>query len=167
MSTRTISPLRQRMIDDMTQAGAANPASSYCKLQAVCRLSPTLSRYGHRGRYWPVPIAPGRERNGDPLSEPHCNGRQILFRVALRRHDLAAEMYHLTEPQKVPVVRSQENKTALLPPEKRDTRSLRQEAISVPLQSCVEDSGREAAHRPHIPLGMRRRQNNGMRSVLA
>jgi site-specific recombinase XerD len=34
-------------------------------------------------------------------------GVKFLFRVTLRRHDLAAEMYHLAEPRKIPVVMSQ------------------------------------------------------------
>jgi len=34
-------------------------------------------------------------------------GVKFLFRVTLRRHDLAAEIYHLREPQKVPLVMSQ------------------------------------------------------------
>jgi hypothetical protein len=35
-------------------------------------------------------------------------GVKFLFRVTLRRHDLAAEVYHLREPQKIPVVMSRE-----------------------------------------------------------
>ena len=42
-----------------------------------------------------------------------CN-RPDLFRVTLRRHDLAAEIYHLKEPQKVPVVMSQDEIRRLL-----------------------------------------------------
>ena len=34
-------------------------------------------------------------------------GVKFLFRVTLRRLDLAAEIYHLREPQKIPVVMSQ------------------------------------------------------------
>ena len=33
-------------------------------------------------------------------------GVKFLLKVTLRRHDLAAEIYHLKEPQKVPVVMS-------------------------------------------------------------
>jgi len=31
-------------------------------------------------------------------------GVRFLFRITLRRHDLAAEIYHLKEPQKLPAV---------------------------------------------------------------
>jgi len=37
-----------------------------------------------------------------------------LFRVTLRRHDLAAEVYHLKEPQKLPLVMSPEEAKRLL-----------------------------------------------------
>jgi len=35
-------------------------------------------------------------------------GVRFLFRVTLRRHDLAAEVWHLKEPQKLPPVLSRE-----------------------------------------------------------
>jgi site-specific recombinase XerD len=41
-------------------------------------------------------------------------GVRFLFRVTLRRHDLAAEVYHLKEPQKVPLVMSQDEIERLL-----------------------------------------------------
>jgi len=41
-------------------------------------------------------------------------GLRFLFRVTLRRHDLAAEIFHLKAPQKVPVVMSQDEIKRLL-----------------------------------------------------
>ena len=41
-------------------------------------------------------------------------GVRFLFRVTLRRHDLAAEVYHIKEPQKLPLVMSQEEAKRLL-----------------------------------------------------
>jgi integrase/recombinase XerD len=41
-------------------------------------------------------------------------GVKFLFRVTLRRHDLAAEIYHLKEPQKIPVIISAEEIKRLL-----------------------------------------------------
>ena len=41
-------------------------------------------------------------------------GVSFLFRVTLRRHDLAAEVYHLKEPQKLPLVMSPEEAKRLL-----------------------------------------------------
>ena len=41
-------------------------------------------------------------------------GVRFLLRVTLRRHDLAAEVYHLREPQKIPLVMSQDEIKRLL-----------------------------------------------------
>ena len=41
-------------------------------------------------------------------------GLRFLFRVTLRRLDLAAEIYHLREPQKIPLVISQDETRRLL-----------------------------------------------------
>jgi site-specific recombinase XerD len=41
-------------------------------------------------------------------------GLKFLLKVTLRRHDLAAEIYHLKEPQKVPVVMSRQEIERLL-----------------------------------------------------
>jgi len=43
-------------------------------------------------------------------------GLRFLFRVTLRRLDLAAEIYHIREPQKIPLVMSQDETRRLLPP---------------------------------------------------
>ena len=42
------------------------------------------------------------------------SGVKFLFRVTLRRHDLAAEIYHLKEPQKLPLTMSTEEADRLL-----------------------------------------------------
>jgi site-specific recombinase XerD len=41
-------------------------------------------------------------------------GLRFLFRVTLRRLDLAAEIYHIREPQKIPLVMSQDETRRLL-----------------------------------------------------
>ena len=41
-------------------------------------------------------------------------GVRFLFRVTLRRLDLAAEIYHIREPQKIPLVMSQDETRRLL-----------------------------------------------------
>jgi integrase/recombinase XerD len=41
-------------------------------------------------------------------------GLKFLLRVTLRRHDLAAEIYHLKEPQKIPLVMSRDEVRRLL-----------------------------------------------------
>jgi integrase/recombinase XerD len=41
-------------------------------------------------------------------------GVRFLFRVTLRRHDLAAEVWHLKEPQKLPPVLSRKEVKRIL-----------------------------------------------------
>jgi site-specific recombinase XerD len=41
-------------------------------------------------------------------------GLRFLFRVTLRRHDLAFEIYHIKEPQKVPLILNQDEAKRLL-----------------------------------------------------
>jgi integrase/recombinase XerD len=41
-------------------------------------------------------------------------GVRFLFRVTLRRHDLAAELYHLKEPEKLPLILSPDEAERLL-----------------------------------------------------
>src|SRR5215510_4481606 len=41
-------------------------------------------------------------------------GMKFLFRVTLRRHDLAAEIYHLKEPQRLPLTVSSNEAERLL-----------------------------------------------------
>ena len=109
MSTRPISPLRQRMIDDM-QARQLIPQTQKAHIRscerfaAFLRRSPDTTTADDVRRFqlelanWPI---------GIPYRNSIVSGVKFLFRVTLRRHDLAAEIYHLTEPQKIPVVMSQ------------------------------------------------------------
>src|SRR3979490_181077 len=118
MSTVTVSPLRQRMIEDMnecTQALRGDAEGPYSQLQAVCWVSQAVP--GHTA------TAEDIRRFQRHLSETGasiCNrnrimtGLRFLFRVTLRRRDLAAEIYHLREPQKIPLVMSQDETRRLL-----------------------------------------------------
>src|SRR5216683_3055297 len=49
-----------------------------------------------------------------PLRNRIMTGLRFLFRVTLRRLDLAAEIYHIREPQKIPLVMSQDETRRLL-----------------------------------------------------
>src|SRR6516225_519506 len=82
--TRTVSPLRQRMIDDMA-ARKLNPHTQRSHISSCKRFAAWLKRS-------PDTATP---------DEVRC-----LFRVTLRRHDLAAEVWHIKEPQKLPPVLS-------------------------------------------------------------
>lgn len=109
MSTRTISPLRQRMIDDMT-ARKLSPQTQEAHIRGCKRFAAFLQRSPETAtaddicRFQLRLAESGMEI---PYRNRIVTGVKFLFRVTLRRHDLAAEMYHLTEPRKIPVVMSQ------------------------------------------------------------
>ena len=109
MSTRTISPLRQRMINDMTARKLA-PQTQHLHIASCKRFASFLQRSPETAtvddicRFQLHLAESGMEI---PYRNRIVTGVKFLFRVTLRRHDLAAEMYHLTEPRKIPVVMSQ------------------------------------------------------------
>jgi site-specific recombinase XerD len=116
MSTNTISPLRQRMIEDM-QARQLGPASQRSHVYSCKRFAAYLKRSPDTA------TADDIRRFQLYLSETGtsiCNrnrimtGVRFLFRVTLRRLDLAAEIYHIREPQKIPLVMSPDETRRLL-----------------------------------------------------
>jgi integrase/recombinase XerD len=105
MSTdTTVSPLRQRMIEDMT-ARKLGPYSqrshinSCRRFAAFLKRSPDMATADDVRRFQLDLVEAG-------LSISNRNrimtGVKFLFRVTLRRHDLAAEIYHLKEEEKLP-----------------------------------------------------------------
>ena len=103
MSTDAISPLRQRMIEDMN-ARKLGPHAQRSHIHSCRRFAAFLKRSPETA------TAEDIRRFQLHLSEAGlsiCNrnrimtGLRFLFRVTLRRLDLAAEIYHLREPQKV------------------------------------------------------------------
>jgi integrase len=116
MSTDAISPLRQRMIEDMS-ARKLNPHTQRSHISSCKRFAAYLKR------------SPGTATADEiRLFQLHltetgtsiCNrnrimtGLRFLFRVTLRRLDLAAEIYHIKEPQKIPLVMSPDEAKRLL-----------------------------------------------------
>jgi integrase/recombinase XerD len=108
--TDTVSPLRQRMIEDMA-ARKLNPHSqrshiSSCKrFAAWLRRSPDTATADEVRRFQLHLVESGASiGNRNRI----MTGVRFLFRVTLRRHDLAAEIWHLKEPQKLPPVLSPE-----------------------------------------------------------
>src|SRR6266403_305433 len=116
MSTDTVSPLRQRMIEDMNArklcAGTQRGHIRGCKrFAAFLRRSPETAT-AEDIRQFQLHLA--------EASLSICTRNQImtglrfLLRITLRRLDLAAEIYHLREPQKVPLVMSPDETKRLL-----------------------------------------------------
>ena len=115
MST-AITPLRARMIEDMiarklgssTQRGHIHSCRRFA---AFLGRSPDTATADDVRRFQLHLVESG-------LSICNRNrimtGVRFLFRVTLRRHDLAAEVYHLKEPQKLPLVMSPEEAKRLL-----------------------------------------------------
>jgi site-specific recombinase XerD len=114
--TTTISPLRQRMIEDMT-ARQLGPHSQRSHIYSCKRLAAFLKRSPDTAtlediRRFQLYLA----ETGTSICNRNriMTGLRFLFRVTLRRLDLAAEIYHLREPQKIPQVMSPDEARRLL-----------------------------------------------------
>jgi site-specific recombinase XerD len=114
--TTTVSPLRQRMIEDMA-ARKLNPHTQRSHIQSCKRFAAWLKR-------WPDTATPDEVRGFQlhliESGTSICNrnrimtGVRFLFRVTLRRHDLAAEVWHIKEPERLPPVLSPEEVNRVL-----------------------------------------------------
>src|SRR5712671_3615142 len=116
MSTDAVSPLRQRMIEDMNArklcAGTQRGHIHSCKrFAAFLNRSPDTATTEDIRRF---------QLHLAEAGVSICNrnrimtGLRFLLRVTLRRLDLAAEIYHIREPQKIPLVMSQDETRRLL-----------------------------------------------------
>ena len=116
MATDSISALRQRMIEDMNlrKLGAHTHRSHIysCKrFAAFLKRSPDTATLEDI-RLFQLHLA----ETGMSIGNRNriMTGVRFLFRVTLRRLDLAAEIYHLREPQKIPQVVSPDEARRLL-----------------------------------------------------
>ena len=114
MTTEAITPLRQRMIEDMSKLG---PHSQRSHIYSCKRFAAFLKRSPETAtrediRQFQLHLA----ETGTSICNRNriMTGVRFLFRVTLRRLDLAAEIYHLREPQKVPQVLSPDETRRLL-----------------------------------------------------
>src|SRR5215472_6980912 len=116
MTTEAITPLRQRMIEDMNArklcAGTQRGHILACKrFAAFLKRSPdTAIRDDIRGFQLHLADTGMSICNRNRI----MTGVRFLFRVTLRRLDLAAEIYHLREPQKIPQIVSADEARRLL-----------------------------------------------------
>src|ERR1700687_750890 len=116
MTTEAITPLRQRMIEDMnarklcvgTQRGHVRSCKRFA---AFLKRSPDTATAEDIRRF---------QLHLSETGVSICNrnrimtGLRFLLRVTLRRLDRAAEIYHIREPQKIPLVMSQDETRRLL-----------------------------------------------------
>ena len=116
MTTGTISPLRQRMIEDMNarnlSEGTQRGHIRACKrFAAFLKRSPDTAAADDIRRFQLHLMEDGasiQTRNRT------MTGVRFLLRITLRRHDLAAEVYHIKEPLNLPLTLSQEEAKRLL-----------------------------------------------------
>jgi len=120
----TSNPLLQRLIEDMT-ARNSGPASQKHHIRACKKFSAWLGRSPDTAT--PDDVRDFQRHLADmKLSVITRNttmtGLRFLFRVTMRRPDLAAEIFHLNEPQKVPVILDQAEvrRLLLMTPKLRD-----------------------------------------------
>jgi integrase/recombinase XerD len=116
MTTTTVSPLRQRMIEDMNArklcAGTQRGHIRSCKrFAAFLKRSPETATFEDIRRFQ-LHLA----ETGVSICSRNVimTGLRFLFRVTLRRLDLAAEIYHLRQPQTIPLVISVDEAKRLL-----------------------------------------------------
>jgi integrase/recombinase XerD len=108
MTTKAITPLRQRMIEDMNArklcAGTQRGHILACKrFAAFLKRSPdTATCEDIRSFQLHLADAGMSICNRNRI----MTGVRFLFRVTLRRLDLAEEVYHIREPEKLPLVMS-------------------------------------------------------------
>lgn len=117
MSTdTTVSPLRQRMIEDMA-ARKLGVHSQRSHIHSCKRFAAFLERSPDTAtaddiRRFQLHLAEADLRIGN--RNRIMTGVKFLFRVTLRRHDLAAEIYHLKEPERLPLTMSPNEAERLL-----------------------------------------------------
>jgi integrase/recombinase XerD len=116
MTIDAVTPLRQRMIEDMNarKLGAHSQRShiSSCRrFAAFLKRSPDTAMPDDVRRFQ-LYLA----ETSMSISNRNriMTGVKFLFRITLRRLDLVAEIYHLREPQKIPLVMSQDETRRLL-----------------------------------------------------
>jgi integrase/recombinase XerD len=116
MTTEAITPLRQRMIEDMNArklcAGTQRGHILSCqRFAAFLKRSPDTATLEDIRRFQ-LHLA----ETGVSICTRNriMTGLRFLFRVTLRRLDLAEEVYHIREPQKLPLVMSVDEMKRLL-----------------------------------------------------
>jgi integrase/recombinase XerD len=116
MNTDAISPLRRRMIEDMC-ARKLSPHTQKSHISSCKRFAAYLKRSPDTAAADDVRLF---QLYLTQAGTSICNrnrimtGLKFLFRVTLRRLDLAAEIYHIKEPQKIPLVISPDEAKRLL-----------------------------------------------------
>src|SRR6478736_6494882 len=116
MTDKAISPLRQRMIEDMT-IRKFTPKTQHDYVQRVKNFaaflgrSPNMASFEDVRRYQLHLAASGV---GVPTINQTVSTLRFFFKVTLRRHDIVEHTHVIHEPRKLPVVLSPEEVARLL-----------------------------------------------------
>jgi site-specific recombinase XerD len=116
MGTDAVNPLRQRMIEDVS-ARKLNPHTQRSHINGCKRFAAYLKRSPDTATSDEIRLFQlHRIETGASICNRNriMTGLRFLFRVTLRRLDLAAEIYHIKEPQKIPLVMSPDEAKRLL-----------------------------------------------------
>ena len=116
MTEQAISPLRRRLIEDMT-IHRLGPKTQHQYIRHVKRFADFLGRSAdkataedvHRYQLWLASIG-----TTVPTVNVSATALRFFFRVTLRRHDLAEEVVSTREPRRLPIVLSPEEVARLL-----------------------------------------------------
>ena len=116
MTDKAISPLRRRLIEDMT-IRRLSPKTHYQYIRHVKRFADFLGRSAdkataqdvHRYQLW---LASSGTSVG--TANVSATALRFFFKVTLKRHDLAEELISTREPRRLPVVLSPEEVGRLL-----------------------------------------------------
>jgi len=116
MTDKAISPLRQRLIEDMA-IRRLGPRTQHDYIRHVKRFADFLGRSAdkataedvHRYQLWLASIG-----TTVPTVNVSATALRFFFRVTLRRHDLAEEVVSTREPRRLPIVLSPEEVARLL-----------------------------------------------------
>src|SRR5947208_269273 len=116
MTDKAISPLRRRLIEDMT-IRRLSPRTQHQYIRHVKKFADFLGRSAdkattedvHRYQLWLASIG-----TTVPTVNVSATALRFFFKVTLKRHDLAEELVSTREPRRLPVVLSPEEVGRLL-----------------------------------------------------
>ena len=116
MTDKAISPLRRRLIEDMT-IRRLSPKTHYQYIRHVKKFADFLGRSAdtataedvHRYQLWLASIG-----TSVGTANVSATALRFFFKITLKRHDLAEELISTREPRRLPVVLSPEEVARLL-----------------------------------------------------
>lgn len=115
-SNKSVSPLRQRMIEDMTMR-MLKPKTQYAYIRHVVRLGEYLGRSPHTAtsedlRLYQLHLVNNGIATGNLNAQ--LSGLRFFFETTLGKPDVFKKIKHVHEPRKIPTILSAEDVTKLI-----------------------------------------------------